>query len=59
MRLLAQTGTLHGTLSGLVTKKLMDRAYGLFGDARYERLATISAAHLYNLRQRPRYRNQR
>lgn len=57
--LLAQTDTLHGTLSGLATKKLMERAYGLFGDTRYQRLATISVAHLYNLRQRPNYLHQR
>jgi len=57
--LLAHTDTLHGTLSGLATKKLMERAYGLFGDARYVRLATISVAHLYNLRQRPNYQHQR
>src|ERR1700674_1735044 len=37
--LLAHTDTLHGTLSGLATKKLMERAYGVFGAARYERLA--------------------
>lgn len=59
VRLLAYTDTLHGTLSGLATKKLMERAYGVFGDARYERLATISVAHLYNLRQRPGYQHQR
>lgn len=57
--LLAHTDTLHGTLSGLATKKLMERAYGIFADARYERLATISVAHLYNLRQRPNYQHQR
>ena len=57
--LLAHTDTLHGTLSGLATKKLMERAYGVFGDTRYERLATISVAHLYNLRQRPGYQHQR
>ena len=57
--LLAHTDTLHGTLSGLATKKLMERAYGIFGDARYQRLATISVAHLYNLRQRPNYQHQR
>jgi transposase InsO family protein len=57
--LLAQTDALHGTLSGPATKKLMERAYGLFGDTRYQRLATISVAHLYNLRQRPRYVQQR
>jgi len=57
--LLAHTDTLHGTLSGLATKKLMERAYGVFGDARYERLAAISVAHLYNLRQRAGYQRHR
>ena len=57
--LLAHTDTLHGTLSGLATKKLMERAYDMFGDARYERLATISVAHLYNLRQRAGYERHR
>ena len=57
--LLAHTDTLHGTLSGLATKKLMERAFKLFKDARYERLATISVAHLYNLRQREGYQRQR
>jgi hypothetical protein len=57
--LLARTDTLHGTLSGLATKKLMERAYLIFDDARYQRLATISVAHLYNLRQRPGYQHQR
>ncbi len=53
--LLAHTDTLHGTLSGLATKKLMERAFSIFGEARYQRLATISVAHLYNLRQRAGY----
>ena len=39
--LLAHTDALHGTLSGLATKKLMERAFFIFGDARYQRLATI------------------
>ena len=52
VRLLAETDNLHSTLSGLATKKLMERACLVFGDVRYERLATISVAHLYNLRQR-------
>ena len=59
LRLLAHTDTLHGTLSGLATKKLMERAYGVFGDARYQRLATISVAHLYNLRRRSGYQRHR
>ncbi len=58
MLLLAHTDTLHGTLSGLATKKLMERAYDIFGDSRYQRLATISVAHLYNLRQRPNYHSK-
>jgi transposase InsO family protein len=37
----------------------MERAHGVFGDARYERLATISVAHLYNLRQRAGYQRHR
>ena len=57
--LLAHTDSLHGTLSGPATKKLMERAHRLFGDARYQRLAAISVAHLYNLRKRPGYQRQR
>lgn len=59
VRLLAQTDTLHSTLSGLATKKLMERAFAIFGDVRYQRLAVISVAHLYNLRQRPVYQRLR
>ena len=57
--LLAHTDTLHGTLSGPATKKLMERAFEVFGEPRYERLATISVAHLYNLRKRSGYQRQR
>ncbi len=57
--LLAHTDTLHGTLSGLATKKLMERAFLIFGEAGYQRLATISVAHLYNLRQSTGYQRQR
>ena len=59
VRLLAATDTLHGTLSGLATKKLMERALGLFGESGYQRLATISVGHLYNLRQRAGYQRLR
>ena len=57
--LLAHTDTLHATLSGLATKKLMERAFEVFGEQGYERLATISVAHLYNLRKRSGYQRQR
>jgi hypothetical protein len=56
---LAQTDTLHGTLSGLATRKLMERAYGVLGDLRYQRLGAISVAHLYKLRPAPEYRQPR
>ena len=57
--LLAHTDTLHGTLSGLATKKLMERAYGVFGETDYARLSLISVAHLYNLRKRSGYLRRR
>jgi transposase InsO family protein len=57
--LLAHTDTLHGTLSGLATKKLMERAYCVFGETRYVHLATISVAHRYNLRKRTGYLRHR
>jgi transposase InsO family protein len=57
--LLAATDTLHGTLSGPATRHLMQRALRLYGDTRYARLATISTAHLYNLRQRSGYTERR
>lgn len=37
----------------------MERAWELFGDPRYERLAAISIAYLYNLRQRQGYQRHR
>jgi len=53
--LLAATDALHGTLSGLATKKLMERALVVFCDAAYVRLASMSIAHLYNLRRQAGY----
>lgn len=59
IRLLAETDELHSTLSGPATKKICERSYTLFGEAAYERLAAISVAHLYNLRQSATYRRVR
>jgi len=53
--LLAETDALHHTLSGPATCALMQRAVEVYGDIRYERLATISVGHLYNLRKRAGY----
>ena len=58
-RLLAELDTLHGSLSGPATRKLCERAFTLFGDARYQRLAHISNGHLYNLRHSKPYQRVR
>ena len=50
---------LHGTLSGPATRKLCARAYPLFDDRRFERLARISNGHLYNLRHSTTYQRRR
>jgi len=50
IRLLAAVDALHGNLSGPATRKLCERAFKVFGDARYARLAGISNGQLYNLR---------
>jgi len=57
--LLAQTDSLHDTLSGPATKVVLRRAFTIFGDARYARLSQISVSHLYNLRAGELYRKQR
>ena len=59
LAVLAETDTLHGTLSGPATRHLMARALVIFGDPRYERLATISVGHLYNLRKQRGYIDRR
>lgn len=50
---------LHGTLNGITTKKLCERAFYVYDDQKYERLANISVSHLYNLRASSGYKNQR
>jgi transposase InsO family protein len=57
--LLAQVDELHGTLSGYATKKLCERAYIVFEQKAYQRLAFISVAHIYNLRHSTAYKRQR
>ena len=56
--LLAEVDRAHGRLSGPATRRILERAHKQFGEQRYERLARISVAHLYNLRASARYRNQ-
>ncbi len=59
IRLLARLDELHGTLSGPATKKLCERAWLVFKQPEYQRLAGISVSHLYNLRQSTPYARQR
>ena len=59
IRLLAAMDERHNTPNGLTLKKLCERAYEVFGQAEYARLAAISVSHLYNLRQSQTYRRRR
>lgn len=57
--LLVAVDQAHGTLSGPATRKILEREFKLYGHREYERLATISGGHLYNLRHSSGYRRQR
>jgi len=59
VELLATVDAAHENLSGPATRRILEREYRQYGKPEYERLSTISVAHLYNLRQRPRYRERR
>ena len=49
--LLVKTDVAHQQLSGTATKKLFERAYHVYSEKAYVRLANISVAHIYNLLQ--------
>ena len=57
--LLAKVDLAHGTLSGPTTVHLLKRAFFFYGEADFERLASLSVSHLYNLRHSKVYQNQR
>lgn len=50
VRLLVEMDKAHEDLCGPAIVHLLRRAWREYGDARYERLAGLSASHLYNLR---------
>jgi len=56
--LLAYVDREHGTLSGPATRRILEREYHEFGQAVFERLAAISAAHIYRLRKTAAYRKR-
>jgi transposase InsO family protein len=59
VELLVAVDEAHETMSGPATQKILQREFYDYGDARYQRLATISAAHIYNLRKSRVYRERR
>jgi len=59
IELLATVDEAHETLSGPATRRILEREYQDYGKPEYQRLASISVAHLYNLRHHQRYRQRR
>jgi len=59
IELLATVDEAHETLSGPATRRILQREYQDYGKPEYQRLASISVAHLYNLRHQQRYRERR
>jgi len=58
IELLAVVDEAHETLSGPATRRILQREHLQYGKPEYARLATISVAHLYNLRKSGRYRER-
>ncbi len=56
--LLAYVDQAHGNLSGPATRRILEREYDEYGQAAYQRLARISVAHLYRLRNSQAYRKR-
>ncbi|HEY7616992.1 MAG TPA: hypothetical protein VH744_09330 [Terriglobales bacterium] len=56
---LAEVDAAHEDLSGPAVRHLCRRGWEVFGDERFQRLAGISASHIYNLRRSGSYRKIR
>jgi transposase InsO family protein len=59
IELLAQVDEAHEGLSGPATRRILEREFREYGKREFERLATISNGHLYNLRRHSHYRQRR
>lgn len=59
LELLAKVDEAHETMSGPATRRILQREWEIYKSPGYERLATVSVAHIYNLRKRRRYREGR
>jgi hypothetical protein len=53
--LLIKTDAAHDRLSGVATRKILEREYAVYGKKDYERLSKISSSHIYNLRETRQY----
>ena len=58
VNLLAYVDKAHGNLSGPATRRILEREFTEYGQAAYQRLAAISVAHLYRLRNSESYRKR-
>ncbi len=56
IKLLAQTDGAHEGLSAAALRRILEREFKVHRRAKYERLASISASHIYNLRRTRAYR---
>lgn len=56
---LAEVDAAHEDLSGPAVRHLCHRAWVVFGNEKFQRLAGISASHIYNLRRSSAYRKIR
>ena len=59
VKMLAEVDEAHETLSGPATQKILHREFHDYGNERYQRLAGISAPHIYNLRKSRLYREKK
>ena len=59
IKLLAKVDGAHEGLSAPAVRRILQREFELHGLAQYERLAAISATHIYNPRRTRMYREQR
>ncbi len=59
IELLVEMDRANEDVCGPAVVHLLHRAYNVYGDQRYERLANLSVSHLYNLRKSTGYQAQR
>ena len=59
LELLVEMDRAHEDVCGAAIACLLKRAYTVYGEQRYERLAELSVSHLYNLRKRADYQARR